>query len=184
MSYIYKDKMKDTVQKAKKQMIAGVALLVLGIFGCTAVKAPEGEGTSYLFIYVFFMLVPGILLVLLSIRNRRINELVRRLNQLFSADSDGVIDNADLMRITGIRQPERAVKKIDWLIGKGYIAGCTVSYDQGARVILTRRGENVVDFKTIVCPDCGAKTEVRVGFTNRCQHCGRIIDAKSVDDKQ
>lgn len=99
-------------------------------------------------------------------------------------DQDGVIPASSLMRMLGTKTEDRAVKTLDSLIGKGYIAGCTVSYDQGARVILTRRGENVVDFKTIVCPDCGAKTEVRVGFTNRCQHCGRIIDAKSVDDKQ
>lgn len=182
--YLDENRVKKALSKAKLQMIVGVIFIVFFGFGIVGGIVNYGDLRPNIPVYVTFIL-PFIWMVWLSMRNRRMVEKSRQLNQMFCSDADGDIQASQLIHLLGSKNDYAAAEEVNRLIGKGFLRNCTVEQHPQAHVVLYRSATNTVSsyvvgdatggaagcIVSVKCPNCGAKVEKRVGFTASCPYC-------------
>ena len=168
--YINEKTMRKSVATGKIQLIVGIVFTVfffIGIGGGLIDRS--GETAKYLDIYIMLTL-PFLWMIYASIRKRQMRELARRLSQNFCQDADGYIPASKLVGITGKKNEMLAIKAVEKLISKGFLQNCTAEYGT-MRVVLYQNTGNDTAYTSIICPNCGATIEKRVGFSQTCPYC-------------
>lgn len=174
--YLNKAKMAASTRTAKFQMVFGVIFLVFFGFGIVGGLLDYSEGMRDGLLVYIVLVLPFIWLIYLSVQKKKMREMAMRLNQSFSADADGNIPAGALVEITKSKNELQAVNTVEKLIGKGYLCNCAVEYSAPIRIVLYKNSADGNGYTTITCPNCGASTEKRVGFSSFCPFCNSKIN--------
>lgn len=173
--YLNQRKMVAAAASAKTKMIIGIIGATFFGFGIVGGIIDYSEGLREgLAVYVV-LLLPFAWLIYQSVKSRAVRDLATRVNQVFQSDADGILPMSQLVPILGAKNELEAAKKMEDLIGKGFLCNCTMDYTVGIRVVLYRQTKSGEAYTAVVCPACGASGQRRVGYAYVCPYCGTSV---------
>ena len=117
------------------------------------------------------MLALSLLLLLLGIKKKILISNAKKLSNIFEGDKDGVVNVKEISSLMGMPE-DKFMKFFDVLVKRGYIKNASLNNENGLCILLTREGDADPEIEYLKCPDCGATTSVRKGYSGKCQYCG------------
>lgn len=121
-----------------------------------------------------------VLMLLAGLRYERKLSLVRRYNQIFMCDKDGVVTMAELSRQMG-KPEEKILSELKWLFKHSLFCDCTLQVGGDPCVILSGESGSRSSFVNVICDKCNGTTRLRAGTSGKCDYCGSAISARRID---
>ncbi len=126
-----------------------------------------------------FLIAITLVPMILTIRNLKICGIATKLSSIFDTDADGIVSVQYASRVLRISQ-----NKLLWAFDKGvakeFLQNCSIGEKNGEAIFILKNGLGGgadKQVKTVKCSNCGAFSEVRIGFSNTCSFCGAPLDA-------
>ena len=123
----------------------------------------------------FFILALSVLLIVLGLIKKMNITKAKKLSNIFEGDKDGIVNIKETAKLMGMPE-HKFMSFFDSLIIKGYIRNASLNNENGLCILLTREGEADPELEYHKCPDCGATTPVRKGYSGKCQFCGSPLN--------
>ncbi|WP_394265874.1 hypothetical protein [Anaerotignum sp.] len=121
-----------------------------------------------------------VLMLLVALRYERKLSLVRRYNQIFMCDRDGVVTMKELSRQMG-KPEEKILSELKWLFKHSLFCDCTLQVGGEPCVILSGESGSRSSFVNVICDKCTGTTRLRAGTSGKCDYCGSAITARRID---
>ena len=168
------------LRKKNIQMGVGGFLMALHLFGIVEGLVGDNQELRDGLVTNLVMFAVFALLFFLGLRNAKKSGLVRRYNQIFMCDADGMVTMDELARQVG-RPPEKVISELEWLFQKGVFCDCTLQKEGSPGVILAGRTGSKTSFVNVVCEQCNGTTRLRAGTYGKCEYCGSPISSRKQD---
>ncbi len=176
--FLNKTRIASGKASATIKIVIGVLLLffsVVGIIGlCMDEKSSKSPDAGAITVGIVIMLLGFLLIFFGVLKNVNISD-AKRLSNIFEGDDDGIVDVEKTAKLMGMTKNQFIVK-FNKYICNGYIRNASLSNENGLCILLTREGEASPELEYLKCPDCGATTPVRKGYSGKCQFCGSPLN--------
>lgn len=179
--FLNKARIASAKASATIKIVFGVLLLffsVVGIIGiCTDKKSSSSPDAGTVTVGIVIMVLAALLVLLGFLKKKKIAK-AKKLSNIFEGDKDGIINIKETAALMGM--PEyKFMKLFDDFVTNGYIRNASLNNENGLCILLTREGEADPEMEYLKCPDCGATTPVRKGYSGKCQFCGSPLERKN-----
>lgn len=164
--------------KRKKQMIWGIALIVL--FGSCGIEGLCGNEKLKDGVVLYFTFTAlGIWLLICAFKTYMELQRAKFYNSVFCCDADGFLSIGELENHTG-KNAVVIFREIEMLIKKDYFIGCDMQYESNAGVRLLHSDEimNLKGFTVVKCASCGGVNRIKIGVTGTCKFCAGPIKSE------
>lgn len=133
------------------------------------------DGEDDIFGVILFLVPTAVFacLLIIPIVNLSICGLANKFNNLFETDADGIVLLEYASRV--FRVDEKVLsRKFDKVVSKGFLSNCSLGEHNGQSVFILNNGaKNHEDrYEVVKCPNCGAFSQIRTGFSQSCSFCG------------
>ena len=163
------------------QFIFGGLLMFFSVVGIIGVimgdksdKSQSSPDAGAIGVGLFILLLSALLFLLGLIKKMNITK-AKKLSNIFEGDKDGIVNIKETATLMGMPE-HKFMSLFDSLITKGYIRNASLNNENGLCILLTREGEASPELEYLKCPDCGATTPVRKGYSGKCQFCGSPLN--------
>lgn len=163
-----------------KKLINGIELFIgiIGfiVFGSTMIYALlEGDAKDSVMNVFYIGTSVNIVLILLSLRSKRLVGSVFFYARYFEGDLDGIIKPEDMVKVVG-KSASRIRTELQWLKIGGYMKNYK---------LVKKGNDTVIELESIItkveCKNCGAPIDKKVYFAGYCPYCGGLdVFAKEI----
>ena len=155
-------------------MCGGISLFFGGImlpaclFGSMVEGASRCPGVIFGSICIVVSLFCFIKLFLINRRDQKFNNYAALIGNQKSIPIKWLADKMNCSQ-------ERAIKNLRRAMSYGMFSDAYIDEENGLLLFPNYNAHGAL--KTIYCPNCGAVTEVMIGYYSKCKYCGFVLDS-------
>lgn len=98
-----------------------------------------------------------------------------RMNAIFLDDTDGILTFDNLSNLTS-KSTDYNRKMINKGLEKSLSNNVSLDENTGNIVLIGGNKEANIVIEQVICQSCGAKVEIRKGYSGRCPYCNSIVN--------
>ena len=169
--YLDKNKISEN-----KLIYGGLSILFsIGMLGCAAFIVYTIVSGGGIGIIISFLFIIAVLLMFLAtfVTEIELFGFLNRLQSILTTDSDGFISVESASKSLGMTA-SYCTKKFNYSVKQGYLINCSLG-KRGGEDVITLVNDSVdatEKFEVVKCKNCGAFSEIKLGFVQACPYCG------------
>ena len=182
--FLSESRIRSAGSSASKQIGFGIVLTFLWLVGLFSVITDDpnarthGSSTLSMIAVDLAMLLLSLFLLFVGINKKKTISKAKKLANIFDGDEDGVLIPSETAVLMGMPE-HKFMSLFDKCIAREYIINASLNNENGIRILLTRNENKSADTECLKCPECGASTDVRKGYSGKCQYCGSPLERKN-----
>lgn len=166
---------KDRISENKLIYVGLTIVFSIGILACAVFMLLIITSSGDVGFVISFLFIIGVLLLFLTafVSEIELFGFLYRLQSILTTDSDGFIPVESAAKSLGLTTSQ-FTKKFNRSVRQGYLINCSLS-KRGGEDVITLVNDSVdatEKFEVVKCKNCGAFSEIKLGFSQACPYCG------------